>query len=55
MVTLNSNSTNLISPSEMCIRDRLDAVWDKYLGAYKVVDDDTAGFWGAKNLSLIHI
>lgn len=21
-----------------------------YLGAYKVVDDDTAGFWGAKNL-----
>jgi len=29
---------------------KLDAVWDKYLGAYKVVDDDTAGFWGAKNL-----
>lgn len=29
---------------------KLDAVWDKYLSAYKVVDDDTAGFWGAKNL-----
>lgn len=27
-----------------------DAVWDKYLNAYKVVDDDTAGFWGLKNL-----
>lgn len=27
-----------------------DAVWDKYLNAYKVVDDDTAGFWGVKNL-----
>ena len=27
-----------------------DAVWDRYLNAYKVVDDDTAGFWGAKNL-----
>lgn len=26
-----------------------DAVWDKYLGAYKVVDDDTAAFWGATN------
>lgn len=25
-------------------------IWDKYLGAYKVVDDDTAGFWGVKNL-----
>ncbi len=27
-----------------------DAIWDKYLNAYKVVDDDTAGFWGVKNL-----
>lgn len=27
---------------------KLDAVWDKYLGAYKVVDDDTAGFWGSQ-------
>ncbi len=27
-----------------------DAVWDSYLNAYKVVDDDTAGFWGTKNL-----
>lgn len=27
-----------------------DAVWDKYLNAYKVVDDDTAGFWGVTNL-----
>lgn len=25
-------------------------IWDKYLNAYKVVDDDTAGFWGVKNL-----
>ncbi len=23
---------------------KLDKVWDKYLNAYKVVDDDTAGF-----------
>lgn len=29
---------------------KLDKVWDKYLGAYKVVDDDTAGFWGTANL-----
>lgn len=29
---------------------KTDAIWDKYLSAYKVVDDDTAGFWGAKNL-----
>jgi len=29
---------------------KLDKVWDKYLNAYKVVDDDTAGFWGVKNL-----
>ncbi len=27
-----------------------DEIWDRYLNAYKVVDDDTAGFWGAKNL-----
>lgn len=27
-----------------------DAIWDRYLNAYKVVDDDTAGFWGLKNL-----
>lgn len=27
-----------------------DAIWDRYLNAYKVVDDDTAGFWGVKNL-----
>lgn len=29
---------------------KLDKVWDKYLNAYKVVDDDTAGFWGATNM-----
>lgn len=29
---------------------KLDKVWDKYLNAYKVVDDDTAGFWGATNI-----
>lgn len=29
---------------------KLDKVWDRYLNAYKVVDDDTAGFWGVKNL-----
>lgn len=27
-----------------------NVIWDKYLNAYKVVDDDTAAFWGAKNL-----
>lgn len=27
-----------------------DEIWDRYLNAYKVVDDDTAGFWGLKNL-----
>ena len=26
-----------------------DAIWDNYLNAYKVVDDDTAGFWGITN------
>lgn len=26
-----------------------DAVWDKYMNAYKVFDDDTAAFWGMKN------
>lgn len=25
-------------------------IWDKYLSAYKVVDDDTAGFWAMQNL-----
>lgn len=25
-------------------------IWDKYLNAYKVLDDDTAGFWGVTNL-----
>ncbi len=29
---------------------KTDAIWDSYLNAYKVVDDDTAGFWGVKNL-----
>ena len=29
---------------------KTDAIWDKYLNAYKVVDDDTSGFWGMKNL-----
>lgn len=27
-----------------------NVIWNKYLNAYKVVDDDTAAFWGAKNL-----
>ena len=27
-----------------------NVIWDRYLNAYKVVDDDTAGFWGTKNL-----
>lgn len=26
-----------------------NAIWDSYLNAYKVVDDDTAGFWGTTN------
>ena len=25
-------------------------VWDKYLGAFRVLDEDTAGFWGMKTL-----
>ena len=29
---------------------KTDAIWDSYLNAYKVVDDDTAGFWGTNNL-----
>lgn len=29
---------------------KLDKVWDKYLNAYKVVDDDTSGFGGTKNI-----
>lgn len=27
-----------------------DAKWDTYMNAYKVFDDDTAGFWGTTNL-----
>ena len=27
-----------------------NAIWDKYLNAFKVLDDDTAGFWGVKSL-----
>ena len=26
-----------------------DVVWNKYMNAYKVMDDDTANFWGMKN------
>ncbi|MEG1287712.1 MAG: NAD(P)H-dependent oxidoreductase [Clostridium sp.] len=26
-----------------------DATWDEYLKAFKVLDDDTAGFWGVEN------
>lgn len=26
-----------------------DEAWDKYMNAFKVLDDDTAAFWGAKN------
>ena len=26
-----------------------DAAWDEYMKAFKVLDDDTAGFWGAEN------
>lgn len=26
-----------------------DEAWDTYLNAFKVMDDDTAGFWGAEN------
>ena len=25
-------------------------IWDKYLGAFRVMDEDTAGFWGMKTL-----
>ena len=27
-----------------------NAVWDKYLTAFKTLDDDTAGFWGVANM-----
>ncbi len=27
-----------------------DAAWDAYMNAFKVFDDDTAGFWGTDNL-----
>lgn len=30
--------------------DKSNPIWDSYLNAYKVVDDDTCGFWGTKNL-----
>lgn len=30
--------------------EKTKPVWNKYMNAYKVVDDDTAAFWGAKNL-----
>ena len=30
--------------------EKSNPIWDKYLNAYKVVDDDTAGFWGVTNL-----
>ena len=30
--------------------EKTKPVWDKYMGAYRVIDDDTAAFWGAKNL-----
>ncbi len=26
-----------------------DAAWNEYMGAFKVLDDDTAGFWGVSN------
>lgn len=26
-----------------------DEAWDKYMNAFKVMDDDTAGFWGVEN------
>lgn len=26
-----------------------NAAWDKYMNAFKVMDDDTAGFWGVEN------
>lgn len=26
-----------------------DASWDEYMNAFKVLDDDTAGFWGVEN------
>ena len=26
-----------------------DESWNKYMGAFKVLDDDTAGFWGVEN------
>jgi NAD(P)H dehydrogenase (quinone) len=26
-----------------------DEAWDKYMNAFKVMDDDTAGFWGLEN------
>lgn len=30
--------------------DKSNPIWDKYMNAYKVVWDDTAGFWGVTNL-----
>lgn len=26
-----------------------DEAWDEYMNAFRVIDDDTAGFWGAEN------
>lgn len=30
--------------------EKSNPIWDKYMNAYKVVWDDTAGFWGVNNL-----
>ena len=32
------------------IGEKSNPIWDKYLGAFRVLDDDTAAFWGMKNL-----
>ena len=26
-----------------------DAAWDEYMNAFRVLDNDTAGFWGVEN------
>lgn len=30
--------------------EKSNPIWDKYMMAFKTLDDDTAAFWGAKNL-----
>lgn len=30
--------------------EKSNPIWDKYMTAFKTLDDDTAAFWGAKNL-----